>query len=177
MTAPLDEKGMEAARASFVMENSLKRAISAYLAASPSPSEMTPEEIRLENLKQMAGYAGPIVSFDVQEPYYLASCDKCGWFGSSELCGTDSFGDDSDVYCPRCSASGADCGKVAEKIETLSAQVLRLTEENEALRKERDEAITLLDHLIGWIVHDCGAEAPFTDAQDAAYKALKENAL
>jgi hypothetical protein len=40
MTAPLDEKGLEAARASFVMENSLKRAITAYLAASPSPSEM-----------------------------------------------------------------------------------------------------------------------------------------
>lgn len=77
---------------------------------------MTPEEIRLENLKQMAAYSGPIVSFEVREPYYLASCDHCGWVGSTELCGTDSYGDDSDVYCPRCHASGADSGKVASRI-------------------------------------------------------------
>lgn len=80
------------------------------------PAEMTPEEVRLEDLKQRAAYGGPIVSFDVREPYYLASCDKCGWVGSTELCGTDSFGDDSDVYCPRCHAPGADCGKVAEAL-------------------------------------------------------------
>ncbi|MHA0335789.1 hypothetical protein [Sphingomonas aquatilis] len=78
--------------------------------------EMTPEERRFANLKQMAAYGGPIVSFDVREPYYLASCDHCGWIGSSEHCGTDSFGDDSDVYCPRCQTGGADCGKVAERI-------------------------------------------------------------
>jgi hypothetical protein len=94
---------------------------SPHLAAQPAPvgeddGGMTPEEVRLEDLKQMATYAGPIVSFEVREPYYLASCDHCGWVGSSELCGTDSFGDDSDVYCPRCSSSGADCGKVAETI-------------------------------------------------------------
>ena len=77
---------------------------------------MTPEEHRLEDLKQMAAYSGPIVSFECREPYYLASCDHCGWVGSSELCGTDSFGDDSDVYCPRCHSSGADCGKVAESL-------------------------------------------------------------
>ena len=77
---------------------------------------MTPEEHRLEDLKQMARYSGPIVSFEAREPYYLASCDKCGWVCSSEACGTDSGGDDSDVYCPRCHASGADCGKVAASI-------------------------------------------------------------
>lgn len=81
---------------------------------------MTAEERRLEDLKQMAAYLGPIVSFDVREPYYLASCDHCGWVGSSELCGTDSFGDDSDVYCPRCQSSGADCGKIAERLATPS---------------------------------------------------------
>lgn len=77
---------------------------------------MTAEEHRLEYFKQMAAYNGPTVSFEVREPYYLASCDACGWVGSSELCGTDSWGDDSDVYCPRCQASGADCGKVAGRI-------------------------------------------------------------
>lgn len=82
---------------------------------------MTPEEIRLENLKQMAAYSGPVVSFDVREPYYLASCNHCGWVGSTELCGTDSYGDDSDVYCPRCHASGADSGKVASRIATPPA--------------------------------------------------------
>lgn len=79
---------------------------------------MTAEEIRLENLKQMAKYDGPIVSFEVRDPYYLASCNHCGWVGSTERCGTDSMGDDSDVYCPRCHASGADCGKVAAKLTT-----------------------------------------------------------
>lgn len=34
MTAPLDERGLEAARASFVMENNLERAIRDYLAVS-----------------------------------------------------------------------------------------------------------------------------------------------
>lgn len=101
----------------------------AMVDAAPQPSmegEMTAEEVRRENLKQMAAYAGPIVSLEVREPYYLASCDLCGWFGSSELCGTDTFGDDSDVYCPRCYASGADCGKLAERFESLSADNARL---------------------------------------------------
>ena len=71
---------------------------------------MTPEERRFEDLKQMAAYSGPVVSFEVAEPYYLASCDHCGWVGSSELC---SSSDADDVHCPRCHASGADCGKVA----------------------------------------------------------------
>lgn len=83
---------------------------------SPVPAPMTPEEHRLEDLKQMAAYTGPVVSFEVRETFYLASCDHCGWVGSSELCGTDSFGDDSDVYCPRCGSPGADGGKVAERI-------------------------------------------------------------
>lgn len=101
-----------------------------HLASMPAPApapatgeavEMTREEHHLEYLKQMAAYTGPVVSFEFREPYYLASCDACGWVGSSELCGTDSWGDDSDVYCPRCQASGADCGKVAERIPAPQA--------------------------------------------------------
>lgn len=57
---------------------------------------------------------GPVV---VNEPFYLASCDKCGWIGSSEQCGTDCWGDDSDVYCPECYVVGCDCGTVAAEIE------------------------------------------------------------
>ncbi|MBN9235135.1 MULTISPECIES: hypothetical protein [Phyllobacteriaceae] len=83
---------------------------------------MTPEEHRLEDLKQMAAYSGPIVSLEASEPYYLASCDHCGWVGSSKHCGTDSFGDDSDVCCPRCHTSGADCGKVAEALASHPVQ-------------------------------------------------------
>jgi len=90
---------------------------------SEAVAAMTPEEHRLEDLKQMAKYSGPIVSFEVREPYYLASCDTCGWVGSSEACGTDSGGDDSDVYCPRCHASGADCGKVATSIFARPAPI------------------------------------------------------
>lgn len=54
-------------------------------------------------------------TYKVNPSYYLASCDQCGWVGSSEDCGTDwGMCDDSEVYCPKCHASGADCGKVAE---------------------------------------------------------------
>lgn len=85
--------------------------------SAPMPSkDAMQEDIRLERAKLIAAFPGPVVSFDVREPYYLASCDACGWVGSSQHCGTDTGGDDSDVYCPRCSASGADCGKVASCI-------------------------------------------------------------
>jgi hypothetical protein len=59
----------------------------------------------------------------VREPYYIASCDACGWVGSSEKCGTDyACGDDSDVYCPVCGAAGADCGEHAEHLERTQGQ-------------------------------------------------------
>lgn len=58
-------------------------------------------------------------TFIVPEPYYLASCDGCGWVGSSGECGTDRGFDDSDVYCPKCGKSGADCGTAAESAATL----------------------------------------------------------
>lgn len=67
-------------------------------------------------------YRGPTISFTYNPPYYLASCDKCGWVGSSEYCGTDKEGDDSDVYCPRCHAPGADCGKVADLLPAQRSQ-------------------------------------------------------
>lgn len=81
-----------------------------------APPAMTPEQRRLEDLKQMAAYAGPVVLLTVAEPYYLASCDGCGWVGSSEACGTDHMGDDSDVFCPRCQRPGCDLGTVANAI-------------------------------------------------------------
>ncbi len=34
--------------------------------------------------------------------YFLTKCERCGWFGSSELCGEMSYGDDADVVCPSC---------------------------------------------------------------------------
>ena len=61
---------------------------------------------------------GPIT---VNDRYYLASCDKCGWIGSSEQCG----GDDEDVCCPECYEVGADCGKVAAKIEAEAVRARR----------------------------------------------------
>jgi len=111
------------------------------------PEPMTAAEVRLENLKQMAAYAGPIVSFEFRAPYYLASCDRCGWVGSSEHCGTDSFGDDSDCYCPRCHASGADCGKVAAAVECRPApSVAEAAERNAiAMALARLDGVTLKD--------------------------------
>ena len=37
--------------------------------------------------------------------FYMTKCEHCGWTGSSELCGADTGGDDSDVYCPACHRS------------------------------------------------------------------------
>jgi len=97
-------------QAGLITSYAAMRAAASTPAAAPRSHETTPEERRLEDLKQMAAYRGPVVSFEVREPYYLASCDHCGWVGSSELCGTS---DADDVHCPRCHSAGADCGKVA----------------------------------------------------------------
>ncbi|TDX64033.1 protein gp37 [Methylosinus sp. sav-2] len=37
--------------------------------------------------------------------FYMTKCEHCGWVGSGELCGTDSWGDDSDIFCPSCHQS------------------------------------------------------------------------
>lgn len=55
----------------------------------------------------------------VAHPYYPASCDNCGWQGSSEKCGTDTTCDDSDVYCPACGQAGCDTGTAAEAAERV----------------------------------------------------------
>jgi NAD-dependent SIR2 family protein deacetylase len=52
--------------------------------------------------------------------FYAASCDGCGWAGSSEECGTDyAGGDDTDVYCPKCQRAGADFGKLGERAKEV----------------------------------------------------------
>jgi len=72
------------------------------------------ERQRLASLgATIAFYRGPVLSFEIRPPFYLASCDGCGWVGSSEACGTDEA---DDVFCPRCFRGGADCGRVAELI-------------------------------------------------------------
>jgi hypothetical protein len=70
---------------------------------------------RVGIFEQIALFKGPVVSFDVREPYYLASCDACGWIGSTEQCPPS----DEDAICPRCLSSGADCGQVAERLASL----------------------------------------------------------
>jgi hypothetical protein len=58
----------------------------------------------------------------VRPPFYPASCNNCGWQGSSEKCGVDSGGDDSDVYCPVCHRPGADHGVAAEKAVLVNSR-------------------------------------------------------
>lgn len=58
-------------------------------------------------------------TFIVREPFYLASCDYCGWVGSSEECSTSAGYDDADVHCPRCHQAGADCGEVGENAAVI----------------------------------------------------------
>lgn len=53
--------------------------------------------------------------------HYVASCNACGWAGSSGACGTDyGPGDDSDVYCPACGRAGADCGSLADTAKEMA---------------------------------------------------------
>ena len=82
----------------------------------------------------IAFYPGPVLSFEIRPPYYLASCDGCGWVGSSEACGTD---DADDVFCPRCHRGGADCGRVAvligETVDTATAVLRADLEEAQAV--------------------------------------------
>jgi hypothetical protein len=60
-----------------------------------------------DNTRTFKTPIGPVV---VREPYYLASCDGCGWIGSSEECG----GGEEDCCCPKCYRPGADCGVHAQ---------------------------------------------------------------
>lgn len=60
--------------------------------------------------------------YKVYAPFYPASCDNCGWQGSSEKCGVDAGGDDSDVYCPVCHLPGCDHGTAAEKAVLVNSR-------------------------------------------------------
>jgi hypothetical protein len=62
-------------------------------------------------------------AYPVRHPYYLGSCDKCGWIGSTELCGGD-----EDVVCPECYSVGADCGKIADAASDAASDAERRAE-------------------------------------------------
>ena len=54
----------------------------------------------------------PLSEEDKKEEYFLAKCDKCGWYGSSKLTlGGDQIADTGDydnIYCPICGSSDID---------------------------------------------------------------------
>uniref|UniRef100_UPI0035CC99DA hypothetical protein n=1 Tax=uncultured Sphingomonas sp. TaxID=158754 RepID=UPI0035CC99DA len=70
---------------------------------------------------EVAAIAARLSKTDIKgllnDRFYLASCDSCGWVGSSERCGVDTGFDDSDVYCPDCQRSGADCGEIGNRLD------------------------------------------------------------
>ncbi|WP_395454655.1 hypothetical protein ACHMW5_13380 [Azospirillum melinis] len=48
---------------------------------------------------------------EVAARYYLCKCQKCGWTGSSEECGSSvSLDGDGDISCPEC--YHADCEEI-----------------------------------------------------------------
>jgi hypothetical protein len=71
-----------------------------------------------------------------------------------------------------CAYDGPDdvCLGHSPKLKAAEARI-------KALEDEKAKALALLDHLVGWIVHDCGAEVPFSGEQDETYATLnsKEN--
>lgn len=58
-------------------------------------------------------------AYPVSHPYYLGSCDKCGWIGSTEQCGGD-----EDVVCPQCHSTGADCGQISNAAEDAERKAM-----------------------------------------------------
>ena len=65
--------------------------------------------------------------YPVRHPYYLASCDKCGFIGSTELCG----GGDEDVVCPTCYSTGADCGVISAAASDAERAALKVADEQD----------------------------------------------
>jgi hypothetical protein len=130
------------------------------LATPPAECVAAPGEIQAEAVagraQMIAAYRGPVVSFNVDDDrYYLASCDACGWVGSTELCPHD----EEDVICPRCFASGADCGTVAEKIASRPATLLTQMEAREQAMREALEATRLsIVTAIAFLNRDAGSE-------------------
>ena len=84
----------------------------------------------------------------INDGFYPASCDRCGWAGSSEECITN---EDDDVICPHCFNSGCDCGKLSEGAvpeptdPVGPASDTRAEPEEEAVRRED------LDGLDRWV--------------------------
>lgn len=116
MTAPLNEKALAEARTSFEMENSLEAAIRAYLAASPSPTmEMEFTHVAKTKLDGLLADGWQVNGYSIQKD------DRIGLVTTGAFVGW---------YSNAC-----------EAMNTAEAQVLRLTEENEALRKERTSLI------------------------------------
>lgn len=125
MSGELDEKALAEARSTFAMENSLERAIRAYLAASPSPSEMEVvvfdgvAKRKLDGLLERGWKVSGYALHREGDHGLITTGGFVGWFSVAER-------NDADARA---------------KLADAAAQVLRLTEENEALRKERTSLI------------------------------------
>lgn len=120
--------------------------------AEPAKADLT-AVIQAGLMHMIAQFDGPVISFDVKEPFYLASCDICGWVGSTEQCPHS----EEDAICPRCYTSGADCGKVAEALANY-----RITREEELSRKlgEAERALEPFATFADTFVDDEGWTGP-----------------
>lgn len=160
MTAPLDEKGLEAAEVAWrasvapTCKLMLTAAIRAYLAATPSPSmEMDAgkllwraEETRADLLthhRKEAGVVGELADALASAQTALVAKDA-----------------EAKKWWLKCCETQQDLNAAESRAEAAEARV--------------KDAMGLLDHLIGWIVHDCGAEPPFTSEQDETYTTLQK---
>lgn len=122
MTSPLDEKARDAALAAWFANTAqgwhaaMEAAIRVYLAASPSPSmEMEFTHVAKTKLDGLLADGWQVNGYSIQKD------DRIGLVTTGAFVGW---------YSNAC-----------EAMNTAEAQVLRLTEENEALRKERTSLI------------------------------------
>lgn len=210
MTAPLDENGLEAAHnvlwpatewndGEHACRETVSAAIRAYLAASPSPSEM-----------EVVAWMHPTAGW-ARTKYHsiLPHCQKSGR-GPVALVRQDQAQSAlaaRDAQVLRLTEENEALRKERTSlIETKREQIDRLTadrdhnaaeyekvlnsyaDENQCfsdkleaaearirdLEDEKAKALALLDHLVDWIVHDCGAEVPFSGEQDETYTTLQK---
>ncbi|TXN72384.1 hypothetical protein [Methylobacterium sp. WL6] len=147
----------------------------------PTDAEMQ-AEIAAEEAARKASLPRAVAPIPVRARYFLMECEHCGWVGSSELCGTDSGGDDSDIYCPACDAitlgdepSEADAAKFGQALlDRITAAEARAEGnhkgwtaalgEAQAWREEHRLATADRDRLADEVARLRGALAAIADA-------------
>lgn len=81
------------------------------------------------------------------EKWYFASCDHCGWFGSSKQC-RNNPDDDSTCACPKCNEYGIEDGAFALEHQIAILEHLRMLRGGGRKRQRFPQPLPGPDHKI-----------------------------